>query len=262
MSIIIRREHASNGASALVQAINDAGGSALLSRRDTFQRQHLILNWGGQDDPVLTRGGTILNKQSNRRVSANKLMAFAALQTAGVPVPLYWTDKEEAIRWRNAQTAGNNPIVLARSTATGSGGVGITVCRRGDDIPTSQFYCQYIRKTSEFRAHIIGGECVAVQQKRAVDGRNHTTDELLIRNHDNGWVFAVNNVDPQQAADVGALGVRAAFALGLDFAAVDIIRARSGELFVLEANTKPGLESPTVLSAYANRLMAMAAAGV
>lgn len=252
--ILIRKNGPSNGATALRNALREAGATALFTMRNSFSREpRLVINWGDMDDPEMHSRGRLINRRANRRVAGNKISAFAALTAAGIPVPKHFTSSESALAWRGSLPSNRRPILLARTTATGSGGEGITVVRHGDLLPDALFYSEYIRKDAEFRVHVINGEAVAVQQKRAVRGFGHNEDQMLIRNHDNGWVFSVENVDDADGR-VAELGKAAATALGLDLSAVDIIRSRSGELYVLEANTKPGLESPTVLAAYVTAL--------
>lgn len=250
---LIRKTRPSAGATALRNAMREAGQPAGFTENSAFRQRHLILNWGGESDPVAPNS-RVLNSQAARRVALNKIAALTALSTAGVRVPQFFTSAEEARTYRAGLPARNNPIILARSTVTGEGGAGINVIRIGDNIPDGMpLYVQYVRKYAEYRAHIIAGECVAVQQKRAREGEERTEDQMLIRNHANGWVFATENVDDHSDA-VGSLGVLAAAALSLDVAAIDIIRGRDNQLYVLEANTKPGLDSPTVLAAYVRKL--------
>lgn len=253
---LIRKTRPSAGASSLRSAMREAGLPTGFTTRDSFRDRHLILNWGGEDDPVAPNS-RVLNMQASRRVAMNKVAALTALSTAGVAVPQFFTNAQDAATFRASLPARNNPIILARSTATGEGGAGINVIRIGQDIPEGMpLYVQYIRKWAEYRAHVIAGECVIVQQKRAREGEDRTEDQMLIRNHANGWVFATENVD-EHADAVGSLGVLAAAALSLDVAAIDIIRGRDNQLYVLEANTKPGLDSPTVLAAYVRKLTAL-----
>lgn len=251
---LIRKTSPSDGATALRRALRDAGVSAGFTEKSSFNRPHLILNWGGEDDPI-ARQSRILNNQSSRRVAMNKISAFTVLEAAGVAIPKFFTTADEAASFRAGLRASTNPIILARRTATGQGGEGITVVRMGEDIPRgNQLYTQYIRKTAEYRVHVINGRAVAVQQKRARDGEDMNPDQRLIRNFDNGWVFCTESVDAHADA-AREIAIRAARALTLDVAAVDIIRDREGTMFVLEANTKPGLESPTVLAAYVEALV-------
>lgn len=253
---LIRKQRPSAGATALRNAMREAGQSAGFTENDSFRQRHLILNWGGDSDPVAPNS-RVLNSQAARRVAMNKVTTFTALATAGVSIPQFFTNAEDAATYRGALPARNNPIILARSTATGESGAGINVIRMGENIPEGMpLYVQYVRKYAEYRAHIIAGECVIVQQKRAREGEERTEDQQLIRNHANGWVFATENVDDHSDA-VGSLGVLAAAALSLDVAAIDIIRGRDNQLYVLEANTKPGLDSPTVLAAYVRKLTSL-----
>lgn len=54
------------------------------------------------------------------------------------------------------------------------------------------------------------------------------------------------------------LALRAMAAHRLDSGAVDIVKqTRTGDLYVLEVNTCPGLSSPTVLEAYVNRIVSV-----
>ena len=255
--IIIRKTGPSEGAIALRNALRSAGHDVRLSTRDSFMvHPRLVINWGDMPDPAMHPGGRLINKRANRNVAANKLAAYAAFTAAGVNVPKHFMSADSVMAWRAEQQAASRPIILARSTATGSGGQGITVVRYNEPVPEALYYTEYKRKIAEYRVHVIAGKAVAVQQKRAMDGRDFSTDARLIRNHENGWVFAVGNLDAYKD-QVAAVGVHAAAALGLDLAAVDIIRNSSGDIFVLEANTKPGLESPTVLAAYTSAIAEM-----
>lgn len=253
--ILIRKNRPSDGALALRDALRAAGRQALFSTRNTFSApRRLIVNWGDMDDAVAHPTSLVLNSRASRRVAANKISAFVALEAAGVPVPRHFTSYNKAVEWRNAQPGNRRQIMLARHTATGSGGEGIQVVRQGEPLPEgAPLYTEYVRKVAEYRVHVMTGEAIAIQQKRAVRSYTHTEDQLLIRNHGNGWVFSVENVDSHAEA-AKELAIKATRALGLDFAAVDLIRRQSGELMVLEANTKPGLESPTVLAAYVEAL--------
>lgn len=251
--ILIRKFSPSEGAVALRNALREAGHTCKFTDKTRFQQRHLILNWGGEDDPVAPNS-RVLNTQAARRVAMNKTAAFTVLDVAGVRIPKFFTTAAEAAEYRSTLRAANNPIILARRTATGQGGEGITVVRMGEDIPEdNQLYTQYVRKHAEYRIHVVMGTAIAVQQKRGREGVERDEDAQLIRNFDNGWVFCTDNVD-DYAEDAKVVAELAANALSLDVAAVDVIRGRDNQMYVLEANTKPGLDSPTVLSAYVQAL--------
>lgn len=103
--------------------------------------------------------------------------------------------------------------------------------------------------------HVLGGVAAVVQQKRRRNGILQDTDQSLIRNYDNGWVFATQNVVYSSSTiedSVKQQAIAAVQALGLDFGAVDIcVNLEGSKAYVLEVNTAPGLSSPTVLAAYA-----------
>lgn len=177
--------------------------------------------------------------------ATNKLTTFYRFKEAGVSHPLWWTDPAAVDR---------KGIVLARTKLSGSGGDGIVVCREGDTLPPAKLYTKYIRKNAEYRLHVFRGSVILIQQKRRNTDTEQTKDQQLIRNHANGWVFAVNDVvfsTEAQRKECEQLAVSAVSALGLDFGAVDLITSlKEGKPYVLEVNTAPGIESPTVLATY------------
>jgi glutathione synthase/RimK-type ligase-like ATP-grasp enzyme len=128
-----------------------------------------------------------------------------------------------------------------------NGGRGIIVLSpgSGDDVPEAPFYTQYIPKTDEYRVHVWGGQVLDVQMKKR---RTEIPDEEVnwqIRNHNNGFVFARDGVNPPDCVHTAA--VRAVSALALDFGAVDIgYNAKRDKCRVYEVNTAPGLEGTTL----------------
>jgi glutathione synthase/RimK-type ligase-like ATP-grasp enzyme len=187
----------------------------------------------------------VFNPPAAVALASNKITAFQRFAEAGVSTPPFWTDKQQVDR---------RSIVLARINVRGSGGDGIVVVREGEALPDAPLYTGYIRKDAEYRLHVVLGKVIAIQQKRRDSEAEQTPDQRLIRNHVNGWVFAVNNVvfrDDNQKQDCENECVRAIASLGLDFGAVDLVVARkTGTPYVLEVNTAPGIESPTILEAY------------
>jgi glutathione synthase/RimK-type ligase-like ATP-grasp enzyme len=187
----------------------------------------------------------VFNRPEAVALASNKITALQKFAEAGVSTPLFWTDKQQVDR---------RSIVLARTNVRGSGGDGIVVVREGDALPDAPLYTAYIRKDTEYRLHVVLGKVIAIQQKRRDSEAEQTADQRLIRNHANGWVFAVNNVvfrDANQKQECEHESIRAIASLGLDFGAVDVVVARkTGKPHVLEVNTAPGIESPTILEAY------------
>ena len=218
------------------------------NRIPTFRGRRLFINWGNRF--AVPNNVRVLNDPRAVAVAANKLSAWNAIgvATAGIPIPQYTTEQRVAQDW----TARSK--VLARSTATGSGGDGITVVDRGGTVPRAMFYVRYIPKSAEYRFHVVNNEVIFRQQKRMKNGTNPTREQRLIRNHDNGWVFAENNVTFASTAverRLEEVALNAVTRLQLDFAAVDLIVEReTNNVFFLEANCRPGLESTRLIAAY------------
>ena len=169
-----------------------------------------------------------------------------SLELVGEFAPRFWTRAEDVQRARG-------DIILCRRNFL-SEGRGITVVRSKDQLVPADFYVKYVPKIEEFRLHVFNGRVIAVQQKLRRNGAEQQGDQKLIRNHQNGWVFAVNNVNLENDERREALylaATRSVESLGLDFAAVDMLIGRDdGRPYFLEANTRPGIESDTILNAY------------
>lgn len=217
----------------------------------------LLINWGcSKLDVKTTFGQVLLNPPSAVANAACKLRTFKLFKEKGVPHPKWWT-KEDVAKAERKES-----ILVARTTTRGSGGEGIVIIRPGDKVVEAPLYTQYIRKDSEYRIHVVRDEIVLIQQKRKEKEAEQTADQKLIRNYDNGWIFAANDVgftSNEQKESCKAAAIASVRALGLDFGAVDlVVGRRDGNPYVLEVNTAPGLQSPTLLEGYANAFSAIA----
>jgi carbamoylphosphate synthase large subunit len=249
MRTLVVRNRQSNSARALATALA-TNVNALRQGVRSLPRYDVLLNWGCSTMPIApTDTQKVLNKPEAVAAAKDKLVSFKKFREHNVRCPDFWD---------NPWDAPANIILFGRETVTGSGGKGIVVMRPGDyrkeGLP---LYTQYIPKEHEYRLHVVGDEVILIQQKRKENDVQQTKDQRLIRNRDNGWVFAVNNVtffteDHRAAAEKAA--VEAVKALGLDFGAVDLVMHRdNGMPYVLEVNTAPGLESPTLIEKYATK---------
>ena len=257
--ILIRRTSVSDGARALKDKLKTIAVPTMLTDITAVARRVLVLNWGSTAALAATVANvTVLNKPAAVAVARNKLLTFNALKAAGFThIPDFWTTAP------TAEQRGKS-IILER-TPDGQGGSGITIKRPDEALGRAQMYVRYVPKEIELRIHVMNGKAIAVQQKRKIEGREQTDNEKLIRSHGNGWVFAVNAVDNAAAEAAKPVAVEACRLLGLDFGAVDIVIPKATKAnktpapVFLEVNTRPGLESDTVLSAYAAELKAMVA---
>ncbi|HXW60875.1 MAG TPA: RimK family alpha-L-glutamate ligase, partial [Myxococcota bacterium] len=85
-------------------------------------------------------------------------------------------------------------------------------------------------KGTDLRCFVVGDKCVAAYQRQAKAG------EFRANIHQGGTASQV-----KLSAEERKLAVKAARAMGLNVAGVDLIRSRRGPL-VLEVNSSPGLE--------------------
>lgn len=228
-------------ASAGAQAINTMlGDNSKLSRRDPVPRQYrTVVNWGNPNPLSYNDGVEVLNPPSAVATAINKLSALTALKAADVRVPEFTTTVPVSGLW------------LARTVLQGSCGHGIVVIREGDEHKVeAPLYTKYIKKTKEIRVHVAFGEAIFLQYKKRQNGAEQTADQKLIRNYDNGWVFCPRSLDEAPAGSK-ELAVAAVQALQLHFGAVDLVIGKEDGLpYVLEVNTAPGIESPTLAEAY------------
>lgn len=252
MTILIQTRP-SNGARVLRDAIRAEGINCRIRRRSAVSRlraSSMLINWGcssGTQPPHL-------NNYDAVEASVDKRDAFEVMGLAGVRIPRYTTTPPRV------DTNVGDVMWLERHDVTGHGGRGIKVVRPGEkwseqDAP---LYVQYVPKLQEFRVHVFAVDddprCLS-RQKLGVEGFGRDRNQRLIRNTDNGWVLGL--VRDQRASMLAEEeAVKAVHALGLDFAAVDVIIGRDdGLAYVLEANTAPGIEAEPVVDFYKNNFI-------
>ena len=173
-------------------------------------------------------------------IAQDKLRTFEKLKEANVQIPDFTTDINTAKQWLSEEKK-----VLCRKLLRSSGGKGIVMATKPEELTPAPLYVKYQPKQKEFRVHVFKGEVLDVQEKRRKVAGNVDSFNKWLRNYDNGWVFCREGiVEPTGLRDIGRSAVAA---LGLEFGAVDIIyNEKSKKLFVLEINTAPGIEGATV----------------
>ena len=228
-------------------------------------RNHLIVNWGmstlpeWEEDPYLQRFETNwINHPEHIVDASNKLTAFEIMKSAGVSIPEFTIDSNVAIDW-----AQGGDLVVCRTVLNGHGGNGILLSEQHDKypdsdmyrvtVPNAPLYVKYIKKSAEYRVHVFKGQIIDIQQKRKRRDLDNEMVDYQIRNHNNGWIFARDDIEnPRDPVISNSL--EAVRALGLDFGAVDVIwNDHYQKAFVLEINTAPGLEG-TTLEKYSNAI--------
>jgi glutathione synthase/RimK-type ligase-like ATP-grasp enzyme len=156
------------------------------------------------------------------------------MQEADVSIPPFTADKEIACGWGSD--------VVCRHILNGHGGAGISIVVAGGVLPEAPLYVKYIPKKHEYRVHVAFGKAILVQRKaRRLD---HDNPDWKVRNHANGFVFALEDNPDERLT---TLGVNAVEAVGHLYGAVDAIyNEKSDTYYALEVNSSPGLQGRTV----------------
>ena len=167
----------------------------------------------------------------------DKLEQLNAFKAQDVACPAFTTTKDE-IATLGAKT------IFARTLLNSTNGRGIVEFQATDDVaPTAPLYVAYVPKKAEYRVHVFNDEVIDVQQKKKRAGAEEHNPR--IRNLSNGYVFCRNNLVLPDS--LGDLGIRAVRACGYLYGAVDIIyNEKQNKCYVLEVNSRPGIEGSTV----------------
>lgn len=222
----------------------------------------MVINWGnsGELSDEINKC-IVLNKPEVVANASNKLKFFRLLEEHNgnarrqrdiISYPSFTIDKEQATEW----LVYHGMPVVVRTILNGHSGEGIVMLEPSDngvEVPDAPLYVQYVPKKQEYRVHVAGGVVVDLQRKARRQDVPDGEVNWRIRNHDNGFIFARNDLDvPDQVSQQALLACEAC---GLDFGAVDIIyNERREKAYVLEVNTAPGLTGQT-LQGYADRFM-------
>ncbi len=201
----------------------------------------ILINWGSTKADVVERAGEakILNHPNVIRVSVDKLKSFNALKAGEVKIPKFTTDKAEALE---ILRAGNK--VVCRTVLNGHSGQGIVIAEAEDQLVDAPLYVQYIPKKTEYRVHVMNGECFFIQRKaRKLDVPDAEVN-WKVRNLEGGFIYA--NQDVEAPDEVKVQAKKAITALGMDFGAVDIIVTNREAVYVLEINSACGLAGTTL----------------
>lgn len=238
----------SQGAKELAKAL----GIKRLKREGSKFRgtpDKVVVNWGnGGRLPDQIAVCQVLNKPEAVNKAGNKLLAFNAMNAwneAGdveennVNIPEYTEDKEVADGWAE------NGLVVSRTVLRGHSGAGICIGGGGVPVEPAPLYVKYVKKTQEYRVHMLKGNVIDQQRKARNKGVADDDVNWQVRNHDNGFIFMREGVAlPDVALDQARFALDA---LGLDFGAVDLIyNEHENKYYVLEVNTAPGLTGTTL----------------
>ena len=232
-------EH-SEGAKALAGAL---GAKRIKHKGSKFKGsiKKTLINWGSSDLPNELFKCTILNfphlvGEVSNKLTFFKNMEFHQVEESCVPFTI---EVDKVREWLQA-----GKTVVARTKLTGHSGEGIVLLEGADaEIVKAPLYTLYVPKKEEYRVHVSKAGVFDVQKKLKKEGVEDAN--FKIRNHQNGFIYARQDINTPECVTNVALAVFAA--TGLDFGAVDIIyNEKQKRAYVLEINTAPGLTGTTL----------------
>jgi len=229
------------------KALANMLGARLSSGQKRFIKdKSLIINWGNSDSSLLDnvlvrRSNKIINLPSSIDVASDKVKTFNMFNLYNVPTVEWTTNRSIAINWLD-----EFGYVYARLLSRSSQGRGIKIITMEDVMPYAELYTKAIPKAHEYRVHVFKNKIIDFTKKKK---RNDVIVNPYIKNFDNGWVFCREGI--QLPTTVKDAAIKACQALRLDFCALDILyKERENKVYVLEANTAPGLEGTTLNKYY------------
>lgn len=230
------------GSESARQLVRALAPNAIMKKQRTpmVGRSKLLLNWGHSSPAFSTQGCRVLNKPEAVSTAADKLLALYKMKDAGVNVPEFTTDVNDAKAW-----IGRGYIVFCRTLLRANSGRGIVIAKETNELVRAPLYVKYIRKEKEFRLHVFNGKVIDLVEKRRRQGFQEANNyNKYVRSYEQGWIMARENV--QVTEETKAQAVLAVRALGLDFGAVDIVMNRENKPVILEVNTAPGIQGTTL----------------
>jgi RimK family alpha-L-glutamate ligase len=166
----------------------------------------------------------------------DKSMTSFLLQRHGIPTPPTWAieSRDAAKDIVRAEARPGQPLVL--KPLFGSQGRGLRLIERLRDLPKAEevqdvFYLQhYVSGPTagwrDWRVFVVGGRAVAAMIRHGVQWRTNAAQGARCQ------AVPANG-------EIAKLAVRAASAVGADYAGVDIIQDGGGRYLVLEVNSMP-----------------------
>jgi len=216
-------------------------------------RQHdVVVNWGYNDDiPVLKgRDTVVLNRPEHIRKASSKIDCLSILDKSGVAVPAYATSSKHA-----AELFKSTDVVYCRTLTRASKGKGIVIASKPSELVSAPLYTAKLDTDIEYRVHVFAGEVIDIVQKRRMTSERLEAKGIkernpLVRNLMNGWSFTrtdltLKDKDGDFYHQLIDISVDAAKTLQIDFCAIDLIKTKNDDFYVLEVNTAPGMTAGT-----------------
>jgi ribosomal protein S6--L-glutamate ligase len=181
-----------------------------------------------------------LNESQAIARSRDKLRSLQILAREGIRLPRTSIARDPDDSKGVLAAVGGPPVVVKLIEGTQGSGVVLAETRKAatsligafQELNANFLVQEFIAEAggADYRAFVVGGEVVAAMRRHAAEG------EFRSNLHRGGSAEGVELTEEQRDT-----AVRAASALGLDVAGVDLLDSERGPL-VLEVNSSPGLE--------------------
>lgn len=204
-------------------------------------RQDYLIRWGTSERIDYIPNEQTWNLRTAVAQNTDKLQSLQMMEEAGVNVPPYSRD------WRDLSF----PMFGRSSNHSGGSDIDILIDEHDARQSASDFYTGRVPIRTEYRVHVIRGEVVKISEKEKREGPDGR-EARWIRNYENGWRFVYPDDEPAGLHQA----VPALEAMNLHFGAVDMVIGTDGQPYVLEINTAPSLDPPS-LEVYGERLAEM-----
>lgn len=201
-------------------------------KRVSADEYDTLIRWGSR--VRVNASAQVVNESNAIRQANKKYQALERLADNGVNVPRHTQDSSK-VGPSDDDYITYPALGRASSHARGTD-IELILQQRDIYLTDNHHYVDYIPTELEYRMHVFDGEIVKIHEKRK---RREADNHPYIRNNETGYVF----LNPREEPPDESLAINAVETLGLDFGAVDVIRAEeSGEEYVLEVNTAPSLD--------------------
>lgn len=221
-------------------------------------QSNIVINWGcstnGPGTDVVPY--ILFNRPDSVKLAVNKLKTLSVLDEEGLPVPVFTTKKDTAIRFLS-EFGG----VVCRTLLTSHSGKGIVLAKKEEDIVDAKLYTAYYKKLNEYRVHVFKNKTLLVKKrklsKEKLAEKGIKDEPKFIRNLGSGFIYStrLDDVHDNLQSTLRSIGRMAINALGLDFGAVDIMETDHHDLLILEVNTAPGLSNQSTFNFYLKNIM-------
>ena len=173
--------------------------------------------------------------------SRDKLRSLQLLAKAGVGIPKTVVSRNSADIDDLIDKLGGTPVIIKLASGTHGNGVVLAESKKAAKSVLQALYLtnedgtnillqEFIKESAgtDIRAFVVGGRVVASMQRRSLD------DDFRSNLHKGGEGTPIKLTDEERK-----MAIKAAKAMGLNIAGVDLMRSERGPL-VLEVNASPG----------------------